>query len=111
MISILNGAFVFIIIEVYLIYNVMFVSGVQQSPFLYTHTHTRIYILFQILLHYRLSRDVEYSFLCFTVAPCSRLFYIQKYVSVSPELLIYPCPLSPLVTISLFPMSNRLFLI
>ena len=29
-----------------------------------------IYILFQIILHYRLLQDIEYSPLCFTVNPC-----------------------------------------
>ena len=44
-----------------MIYNVVLVSGVQQSDsdiviHLYTHiyTHTHIYILFQILFPYRL---------------------------------------------------------
>ena len=27
-------------------------------------------ILFQILFHYRLFQDIEYSFLCYTVGPC-----------------------------------------
>ena len=29
-----------------------------------------IYILFWILLYYRLLQDTEYSFLCYTVGPC-----------------------------------------
>jgi len=44
--------------------------------FVYTHTH--IYILFQILFHYRLLQDTEYSSLCYTVGPycLSILFYL-----------------------------------
>ena len=34
-----------------------------------------ILILFQILFHYRLLQDIEYSSLCYTVGPCC-LFYI-----------------------------------
>ena len=29
-----------------------------------------ISILFQTLFHYRLSQDIEYSSLCYTVGPC-----------------------------------------
>ena len=29
-----------------------------------------VYILFQILFHYRLLQDFEYSSLCYTVGPC-----------------------------------------
>ena len=37
-----------------------------------------IYILFQILFHYRLLRDIEYSSLCHTVNPCClSIFYIM----------------------------------
>ena len=63
----------------------MLVSGVQQSDsvshiyiyiyiYIYTHTHTHIcvciyiyiyiYILFQILFHYSLLQDIDYSSLC-----------------------------------------------
>ena len=44
--------------------------------FSYIHMYIYIFIfLFQILLHYRLLQDVEYSSLCYTVGPCC-LFYI-----------------------------------
>ena len=61
-----------------MIYNVVLVSGVQQSDsdmciyiyvyigtYIYTHTH--IYILFQILFHYRSLQDIECSSLCYTL--------------------------------------------
>ena len=38
----------------------------------YIHTHT----LFQILFHYSLLQDIEYSSLCYTVGPCCLLSYI-----------------------------------
>ena len=58
----------------------MLVSGVEQSD-LVIHTHTHIYmcvcvyiylyisLLFQILFHYSLLQDIEYSSLCYTVGP------------------------------------------
>ena len=49
--------------------------------------------------------------LCYTVNPCGlSVLFIAVCVSVNPVLLSYPCPLSPLVTISLFSMSVGLFL-
>ena len=35
-----------------------------------TQFYTNIYILFYILLYYRLLQDIEYSFLCCTVGAC-----------------------------------------
>ena len=52
-------------IGVQLIYNVVLVSGIQQSD-LVIHTS----ILFQILFQYRLLKSTEYSSLCYTVGPC-----------------------------------------
>ena len=54
-------------IEGQLIYSV---SGIHHSD-----SVIRISILFQILFHYRLLQDSEYSSLCYTVGPCC-LFYI-----------------------------------
>ena len=51
--------------EVQLIYNVVLVSGVQQSD-------SVVYILF----HYRLSQDIEYSSLCYKKDLVVYLFYI-----------------------------------
>ena len=55
----------------------MLVSVVQQSDSvvcvsIYTHTHiyTHIYTLLQVLSHYSLLWDIEYSSLCYTVGPC-----------------------------------------
>ena len=75
-----------ILIEVSLIYNVVLVSGVQQSDSvihtyiyisspslclsLYLSLYLSIYILFQILFSYRLLQDIEYSSLCYTVSLC-----------------------------------------
>ena len=54
-------------IEVELIYNVVLVSGVQQSD---SVIHTYISIFFQILFPYRLLQNIEYSSLYYTVGPC-----------------------------------------
>ena len=50
-----------------MIYNVVLVSGVQQSHSV-IHIHTSI--LFQILFQFRLLQDTEQSSLCYTVGPC-----------------------------------------
>ena len=52
-------------IEVWLIYNVAFISVLQQSDSL-----IHIHMLFHILLHHSLSQDIGYSSLCYTVGPC-----------------------------------------
>ena len=60
----------FFLIEVQLIYNVLSVSGVQQSDSV-IHIYIYIYMYsFSDLFHYRLLKDIEYSSLCFTVGPC-----------------------------------------
>ena len=53
--------------DVYLIYNIVLVSGVQQSDLV---IYIYVYILFHILFHYGLLQDTEYSSLCYTVGPC-----------------------------------------
>ena len=64
-----------------------------------------IYILFQVLFHYRLLRDIEYSSLCYRVDPCwfSVLCIIVCICESQPPYL-FPPSLSPLVTISLISM-------
>ena len=70
-----------------------------------------IYILFQILFHYSLLQDIEYSSLCYAVEPsCLSILYLVVCISVNSKLLIYPSPPSSLVTINLFSMSVSLFL-
>ena len=52
------------LLHVCLIYNVVFVSGVQQSDSdMYTS-------FFQIIFHYRFLQDTEYCPLCYTVNLC-----------------------------------------
>ena len=55
----------FFLIEVYLIYNVVLISAVQQSD-----SVIYIYIYIYILFHCGLLQDIEYSSLCYTVGPC-----------------------------------------
>ena len=87
-----------------MINNVVLVSGIQQSD-----SVIYMYLLFQILFPYKLLQDTEYSSLCYAVGACwlPILFYI---LCVNPRLIIYPSPLSALVTIILFSMSVGLFL-
>ena len=50
----------------------LLVSGVQQSDsviYIYIYICIYICILYQILFHYRLLQDTEYSSLCYTVGP------------------------------------------
>ena len=54
-------------IELYLINNVVIVSGVQQSD---SVIHIHVSILFQILFPFRLLHNTEQSSLCYTVGPC-----------------------------------------
>ena len=62
----------------------------------------QVYILFQILFHYRLLQDIDYSFLWYKVGPYC-LFYILLCVSTNPKFLVYPSFLLS-VTVSLFSM-------
>ena len=48
----------------WLIFNVVFISGVQQSD-----SVIHVYI-FHIFFHYDLLQDIEYSSLCYTEGPC-----------------------------------------
>ena len=68
-------ALVFFKIEVYLIYNVVSISGIQQSD---SVIQIYIYIsyiyknVFQILFHFRLLQELEYSSLCYLVEFCKQ---------------------------------------
>ena len=53
------------LIKIELIYNVVLVSAVQQSDSV-IHIHK----FFNILFHYGLPQNIEYSSLCYTVGPC-----------------------------------------
>ena len=91
------------------------VNGVTKSQTWLNdyHFHFRvyiIYILFQILFHYRLLQDIKYSPLCYTVGLyCLSILFIAVWVSVI-KLLIYPPHLPSLLTVTLFSMSVSLFL-
>ena len=69
-----------IFIEVYLIYNIVLVSGVQQNEsdvYMYVYIYAHIYAIFQIISHYKLLQDFEYCSLCYTekaMAPHSSTF-------------------------------------
>ena len=63
---------------------------------LYIYSYIYIYIIFQILFHYRLLKIL--SIVPYTIQQVSvvYLFYIQRWVSVNPKLLIHPSPSFPL---------------
>ena len=58
----------FFFIEVQLIYKVWQLQIYSKVIQFCIHIH--VYILFQILFHYRLLQDIKYSSLCFIVGPC-----------------------------------------
>ena len=70
------------LIEIQLIYNVVLVSGAQQSDSIiyiythkyttHTHTHTHILIYIQILSHCRLIQilNIDPCAMCYIVGPC-----------------------------------------
>ena len=71
---------------VQLIYNVVLVSGVQQSG---SVIHTHVSLLFQIIFLFRLLHNIEQSSLCSTVGPCwLSILYIVVCVcsSQTPDL-------------------------
>ena len=78
------------------------------SSFIYVKITELLYGLFQIILPHRLLQDIKNSSLCCIVGPC--YLSILYIISVNPKFLIYPSPLSLLVTVSLFSMFVRLFL-
>ena len=43
---------------------------------IYIYMHIHAYILFQILFHFRLLQDIEYSSLCYVVGPCLSVLFI-----------------------------------
>ena len=81
------------------------VSSVQQGDsfifFLYYIIY--IYLLFQILFHYWLLQDIEYSSLCYTVGPWLPILYTEKYICQPQTLNLY-LPTS-------IPFSNHKFVL
>ena len=58
----------------YIIYGILMVEEGN-------HMSIYIYILFQILFHYRLLQDIECNSLCYTVGPsCLSTLYIVVYI-------------------------------
>ena len=73
----------FLLIEIWQIYNIMLVSGIQHSDS----------VFLQIIFYYRLLQDNGCNSLCYTVYLCFLSFiYIQQFVSVNPIPLICPFP-------------------
>ena len=87
----------------------------------HTHTHDMymIYVLFQIIFHYRFLQGTEYSSLCYglyTVGLC--LFYGSVYMFIPNSTpYVYPSPSLPSgnhkffsVSVSLFLFSNFIYI-
>ena len=58
-------------------------SCTKWLSFTHTHTHMYIHSFLNIIFHYSLSQDIEYSSLWYTVGPCCSWFYPRCH-SVSP---------------------------
>ena len=87
------------LIEGQLIYNVVLISSVQQSDLvIYIYINTHMYIVFQILFHYRLLQDIEYNSLCYTVGPCYLpiLYKVVCRLTLTSQLISFLFPHYPL---------------
>ena len=80
----------FFLIGVQLIYNVVLISGVQQSESV-IHIHISTLFFFQIVFPYRPLHSIEFPVL-YSRFLLVNLFYIQQCVYVSPSLPIYAPP-------------------
>ena len=88
----------FFLIEVQLIYNVVLVSGIQQSD---SVIHIHIPILFQILFPFRLLQNIEFPVL-YSRSLLVICFKYMYCVYVNPKLLIY-------LSSQPFPFGNHKF--
>ena len=90
------------------------VNRQKQPKVLSTHAHLYIniyilYILFQILFHYKLLQGIKYNFLCYTIGSCLSVLHIVICIcySQAPNLsLLLPFPFGN----HKFSMSLSLFL-
>ena len=119
--SLFNQIFYFLkdVTEMWPIYNVVFISAIQQSVshtsphiniYIYIYIYIYIcyiYIIFRILSHYGLWQDTEYSFLCYTVGPCCQIFYLLN----TPLLLLHPFMTSFPVPSSLLTCTSHLHVV
>ena len=101
----------FLKIEVQFIYNVGFISSVQESESqIHTHTHTFFFRFFSVIGYCKILSIFPYGIQQVLIV---YLFYMQWCVYVNPQLVMHlsTSPLSPLVIIGLFSMSMSLFLL
>ena len=51
------------------------------------------YIIFEVILHYKLLQDIDYSSLCYTIGPCCfSTLYIVVYICLSQTPSLSLCP-------------------
>ena len=100
----------FVKVEVQLVYNVVFISAVQQSDsFIHVLTESLLFHIFFLMVYPRTSN----------IVPCSiqqDLIMVhssdrQQFTSANPKLSVLPSPVSsPSAATNLFSVSVRLFL-
>ena len=61
---------IFLFFEVWLIYSASCIQQVYNVSGIYICVCVYIYILFQIIFHFRLLQDIEYISLCYTAGLC-----------------------------------------
>ena len=66
------------------------VSGVQQISKV-IQLYIYMCILFQVLFHYKLLKDIEYSSLCYTVGPCCLPVFFFLIFNLLFIIFIYGC--------------------
>ena len=80
--------------SIQLIYNVILVSGIQQSESVYIYIYIYVcvcvcvlytYIFLQILFSYRPLQSIEQNSICYTAGSISYLFSIQWCIYVNPR--------------------------
>ena len=104
--------FLFLFLKVLLKYSwftmVVIISAVQQSD---SVIHVQIFILFQILFPFRLSKYLVQFFVPYSRSPlASHSIYLSVHMPVPDPQSIPPRHLFPLVAVSLFSKSVSLFL-
>ena len=69
-------------ITVSLIYQVLLIPAVQQSD---SVVHIYAFLFKNLLFHYGLSQDIEYSSLCYTIGlDCLSIPYVKAYICYAP---------------------------
>ena len=88
-----------------LIYKVLLISAVEQSD---SVAHIYAFLFKNLLFHYDLSQDIEYSSLCYTIGlDCLSIPYVKAYICYAPPPTPFTWP-PPRQQLFLFPRDVHL---